>query len=187
MKTYAIITLLFITSVLSVYAYMQNKYNNLEKQYQQYQSHMQQEMSDLEIAFNEAMMRARKSPYVQREVECLAKNIYFEAAHEPYAGKMAVATVTKNRVQSNKYPKTFCAVIYQGCQFSWTCQPGKKVVLNSSAYRAAKRVAEEVLIMGKRSAIIDSSVLFYHADYVSPSWSKTKEVVVKIGTHVFYR
>jgi len=50
----------------------------------------------------------------QEQITCLAKNIYFEAATQSTAGKLAVAFVTKNRVDSNHFPSTFCDVIYEG-------------------------------------------------------------------------
>jgi len=68
------------------------------------------------------------------ELECMSKNIYFEAAMESTAGKLAVAQVTMNRVRSHHYPNTVCKVITQGrhykngfpvkdrCQFSWYCE-----------------------------------------------------------------
>ena len=37
---------------------------------------------------------------VQKQVTCLAENIYFEAAHETEEGKKAVAFVTLNRVRT---------------------------------------------------------------------------------------
>ena len=38
------------------------------------------------------------------QLECMAKNIYFEAAIESTAGKLAVAQVTLNRVNSTRFP-----------------------------------------------------------------------------------
>ena len=62
---------------------------------------------------------------VLREVDCLAKNIYFEAGSESRAGKIAVAEVTMNRVKSREFPRSVCGVVYQKsrniCQFSWVC------------------------------------------------------------------
>ena len=46
----------------------------------------------------------------QKQVTCLAENIYFEAAHEPLDGKKAVAFVTLNRVQSG-YADNICDVV----------------------------------------------------------------------------
>ena len=60
----------------------------------------------------------------QKQVTCLAENIYFEAGHEPLEGKKAVAFVTLNRVQSG-YADNICDVVKQKtgktCQFSWYC------------------------------------------------------------------
>ena len=39
------------------------------------------------------------------ELECMSKNIYFEAALESTAGKLAVAQVTMNRVNSARVSK----------------------------------------------------------------------------------
>ena len=50
---------------------------------------------------------------VEKSLDCLAMNVYREAGHEPFEGKVAVAQVTLNRVNSNKFPRDVCAVVYQ--------------------------------------------------------------------------
>ena len=68
---------------------------------------------------------------------CLAKNIYFESANQPDAGRVAVAQVVLNRVEDLQFPNSICEVVYQAkmrtnckgeevpilnkCQFSWFC------------------------------------------------------------------
>ena len=68
------------------------------------------------------------------EIECLAQNIYFEAAQEPREGQIAVAHVTRNRMISGKYPNTYCGVVkqktYGVCQFSWFCEERAKAIIN---------------------------------------------------------
>ena len=49
----------------------------------------------------------------ERQLDCLAKNIYHEAASEPFEGKVAVAQVTMNRAESGKFPRDVCGVVYQ--------------------------------------------------------------------------
>ena len=49
-----------------------------------------------------------------KQRECLARNIYFEARNEPFAGQFAVAMVTLNRVHDKQFPNTICKVVYQG-------------------------------------------------------------------------
>ena len=48
-----------------------------------------------------------------KDVDCLAKNIYYEAGSEPEEGKVAVAMVTINRVRDGRFGKTVCSVVDQ--------------------------------------------------------------------------
>lgn len=52
------------------------------------------------------------------EIYLLACIIDWEAAYEPYEGKLAVANVVLNRVRSSNYPNSITGVIYQKSQFS---------------------------------------------------------------------
>lgn len=136
-------------------------------------------------------------PIDEREQECLAKNIYFEARNEPYEGKLAVATVTRNRVESGIYPDTYCDVVWQQtkrkdngkkvAQFSWTLDGKPDNPYNLELYQEALEIAEEVLRYGKKSAIIGDRVYHYHAVYVQPKWSRYMKRVTRIGNHIFYR
>lgn len=130
----------------------------------------------------------------ERQLDCLAKNIYFEAATEPFEGKVAVAQVTMNRAESGRFPNDVCAVVYQKniimekvvCQFSWYCENGgsKKIIRYKEQYDESYAVAKKVLLEGFRLDIMKDA-LYYHADYVNPRWGKEK--IGKIGAHIFYR
>ena len=48
-----------------------------------------------------------------KELNCLAKNIFFEAANEPEEGKVAVGLVTLNRASDPRFPRTVCGVVDQ--------------------------------------------------------------------------
>ena len=48
-----------------------------------------------------------------KDVDCLAKNIYYEAGSEPEEGKVAVAMVTINRVRDGRFGRTVCSVVDQ--------------------------------------------------------------------------
>ena len=130
-----------------------------------------------------------------KQVDCLAKNIYYDAGAEPYEGKLAVAQVTLNRVNSGKFPSDICSVVYQKtvdqnlrtvCQFSWTCMVKELVNKNKyvweESYLIAKRALTEPVL---HDTIAESNALYFHAVYVNPGWSKTK-VVKQIGNHIFY-
>ena len=128
--------------------------------------------------------RIRVQAFHERSVECLARNIYYEARGEPAAGQFAVAEVTMNRVASPLYPRTVCDVVYQRAAFSWTLVgplPGPE----GDEWESARRVAEAVYY-GKHIPGVEGA-LFYHATYVKPAWSKQRQRVARIGRHVFYR
>lgn len=127
----------------------------------------------------------------EQQLLCLAKNIYFEAATEPFEGKVAVAQVTLNRVESGKYPPDICKVVFQKnvfydkvvCQFSWYCEAGPKVIRSNHHYQESMEVAKRVLLENYRLPSLKDA-LYYHADYVNPRWNKPK--IVQIGRHIFY-
>ena len=133
------------------------------------------------------------------ELECMSKNIYFEAAMESTAGKLAVAQVTMNRVRSHHYPNTVCKVITQGrhykngfpvkdrCQFSWYCD-GKLDVppTTGSMWRESQEVAKYVLSTPDLMDITDGAT-HYHADYISsPRWADPRRKTAEIDTHIFF-
>ncbi|NDG30786.1 cell wall hydrolase [bacterium] len=129
----------------------------------------------------------------ERQLECLARNIYHEAGSEPFESKVAVAQVTINRSESGMFPSDICKVIYQKnkfmekvvCQFSWYCDnPSKMKLLSSDVYDESYKVAKKVLLEGFRLPGL-TEALYYHADYVNPGWKK--ERVAKIGRHIFYK
>ena len=50
---------------------------------------------------------------INRDLTCLAQNIYYEAGNEVEEGRVAVGLVTINRSQSGRYPSTICGVVNQ--------------------------------------------------------------------------
>ncbi len=129
---------------------------------------------------------------VEKTLDCLAMNVYREAGHEPFEGKVAVAQVTLNRANSGKFPREVCAVVYQKsrftervvCQFSWYCDSKhRNRPVDEEAYEESYRVAKMVFLEDfKLESIKDA--LYYHADYVNPNWKLKR--ITKIGTHIFY-
>jgi len=59
-----------------------------------------------------------KEVAMNNDLECLARNIYYEAASEPTEGKVAVGLVTINRSNSGNFPTTICGVVNQRTNLS---------------------------------------------------------------------
>lgn len=121
-----------------------------------------------------------------REFECMATTIYFEAAIEPYEGKLAVGEVIMNRVDDPKYPATICDVIQQPWQFSWY-KDGVSNLPNRTTHSWGESVRAAEEVMFSVTSRLRSDVQYYHADYVDPYWAKKMTKVTKIGAHIFYR
>jgi len=123
--------------------------------------------------------------YNRKDIACLAKNIYFEAATEPMLGKMAVAQVTINRVKNGHWGETVCDVVNAKDQFSWTNKDDHTIDKDSQAYKDSVSAAKNALTDRRRLRVLKHA-LFYHADYVSPNWADHRQKIGKIGAHVFY-
>lgn len=127
----------------------------------------------------------------QKELDCLAKNIYFEARGEPKRGQVAVARVVANRVEHG-FAETFCDVVYQKsrdargvlCQFSWVCQGKRHVNEKDPAFQNAREIAFRVLAFDDYKHEIPKQTLFFHSTSVKPKWRYKK--VEQIGNHIFY-
>ncbi|MEM7172093.1 MAG: cell wall hydrolase [Pseudomonadota bacterium] len=134
---------------------------------------------------------AQKIAAAERDLFCLAQNIYFEARNEPRWGQVAVAHVVLNRVASTRFPDSVCQVVYQGgrarhrCQFSWYCDGKSETIKNQAAWDRSMNLAEKVY----RGTLSDptGNALWYHADYVSPYWRHAFWQGPTIGRHIFYR
>ena len=147
-----------------------------------------------------------------RAIECLALNMYHEARNQGSAGLLAVTAVVFNRVNDKRFPNTVCEVIEQGptreswktkqtpdpsdakfypiknrCQFSWYCDGRSDIPKEIDTYTRLLTIARSIVYNKIAFIDITDGALFYHAEYVSPSWSKTKQKTAKIGVHIFYR
>jgi spore germination cell wall hydrolase CwlJ-like protein len=119
-----------------------------------------------------------------RDIECLTKNIYYEAGIEDRTGKYAVGHITMNRVNAGHWGKSVCDVVYSKNQFSWT-RIKKLHKPDREKWNESLMVAYDVL-KGYRVKALDNS-LFYHADYIkTPHWVDPKKQVTQIGRHIFY-
>ena len=136
------------------------------------------------------------------ETGCLALNIYHEARGQSIAGQIAVGQVTLNRVRDSRWPNSVCEVITQGphraswkgtgemipirhrCQFSWYCDGKSDKINQPEVYRKIFNLSQ--ILMNQDMIDITSKATHYHADYVQPSWAKTKRRTTKIEDHIFY-
>ncbi|MES2896158.1 MAG: cell wall hydrolase [Pseudomonadota bacterium] len=126
-----------------------------------------------------------------RALRCLSQAVYYESAREPLLGREAVAQVVLNRMRHPAYPKSICAVVYQGsaratgCQFSFTCDGSLAYAPEAGLWRQAQEIAKRALDGHVTKAV--GSATHYHASYVAPYWAPTLVKMKQVGLHIFYR
>lgn len=135
-----------------------------------------------------------------QELNCLALNIYHEARGETLNGKLAVASVTMNRVEHHRYPNTICNVVQQGihyinwkgnempkrhqCQFSWYCDGKSDAVYEDNAWVESLDIALDVL-MGNYTDNTNGATHYYNPNKADPSWAQQYAMTAQHGNHVF--
>jgi N-acetylmuramoyl-L-alanine amidase len=115
---------------------------------------------------------------------CLAEAIYFEARGTGAKGEAAVAHVVVNRAKSPRFPRTVCAVVADGCQFSYRCDGRSDTLAEAGARNRAFRIAEAVL---SGAPDVTQGALFFHSARAAPGWFRSRPRVGQIGGNVFYR
>ncbi len=120
---------------------------------------------------------------VDKEVTCLARNIYHESRSEPIKGQVAVALVTLNRTKHKDYPDTICGVVYEHKQFSWTSNPNK--IVDKEAWDKALEVAQLSIRGNYLRMLPNFNALYFHNVSIRPKW-KTQVRPLRIGNHVFF-
>lgn len=123
-----------------------------------------------------------------KQIHCLARNMYFEAAVEDQDGWIAVANVTLNRTRHPRWPNTICEVVYQPKQFSWTIKDKNTIPADKSLWGDIYSMA--ILVYNSSIGDITDGSVYYHADYIkTPRWVKGEKLVKvdTIGRHIFYK
>lgn len=122
------------------------------------------------------------------DIQCLARNIYYEAGVESDLGKYAVAQVTYNRAVRKGFPNTICGVVNykvkNTCAFSWVCM--NKEAPKGLLWKRSQEIAKDFAEHGVRLYTVREAT-FYHATYIKkPYWAKDMKQVAVIDQHIFY-
>ncbi|GAE27784.1 putative Cell wall hydrolase [Halalkalibacter wakoensis JCM 9140] len=122
---------------------------------------------------------AQEVHLTDQEFDLLARIVRAEAQTEPFEGKVAVADVVLNRVESSHFPDTVKEVIYEPRQF----QP----VSNGQYKRPADQESIEAVeaALSDMRNISEDSLFFYNPDIATNRWLDTRKTAVVIGQHVF--
>jgi spore germination cell wall hydrolase CwlJ-like protein len=118
-------------------------------------------------------------------VACLAEAVYYETLGTSERAAQAVAHVVLNRREHDEFPETVCAVVTEGCQFSYRCD-GKPETLSDDEERERAFRAAGAVLEGHAADPTDGA-LFFHSEEVPPGWFETRDRTIEIGGNIFYR
>lgn len=129
-----------------------------------------------------------------REVDCMAKVIFFEARGESKRGKTLVANVVRNRTQFGKpFATDLCKVVYQPNQFAWTRDARKKSISFKEIARKYGKNEQKAVLESAEIAL--NYVIFQPASITNAThfcskgekcaFKRTK-FLGKVGNHTFY-
>lgn len=135
---------------------------------------------------------------MDKQLECMALNIYHEARGVSEEDQMAVAHTTLNRVASPRFPDSVCAVVRQGkkrggkpvlnkCQFSWYCDGKSDKPKNEEAWQDAIRIAKLAKKWYKAGEDFSAGATHYHANTIKAWWASSMQRTAKLDGHTFYR
>jgi spore germination cell wall hydrolase CwlJ-like protein len=134
-----------------------------------------------------------KYPVKDRDVKCLAENIYHESKGESTRGQYAVADVVMFRTEQRA--STICGVVkeakyrngkplYRKCKFSWFCDNLPDKINDYMGYKKALDIANEVIYNPYYIPVVKAT--YYHSITVRPYWTKGLVYVGRIGRHMFW-
>lgn len=179
---------IFLTTVVPGYGVhkLVNQLAEQQRLHDQYVQETNATISGLSTRVDILGKEYQRSVFFKKEASCLADNIYHEIGVNSEEGMRAVAQVTLNRKREGFAP-TICGVVHQKtgdtCQFSWVCGDHKQP--SAPAYQKAYNIARKSLLNGIALGKLNEA-LYFHADYMKPSWASQKNFVAQIGPHKFY-
>ncbi|WP_216829771.1 cell wall hydrolase [Alkalihalobacterium elongatum] len=132
----------------------------------------------VEKDIEEASAHAVRTSLTKEEKELLERLVTAEAKGEPFEGKVAVAEVVLNRMDSEHFPDELEDVVYQENQFC----PVTNGSINKKATKNAEKAVEEAL---KGTNETNDALFFYNDNIVKTSWLQSKQTTTRIGQHVF--
>ncbi|MGE8206396.1 cell wall hydrolase [Heyndrickxia sp. NPDC080065] len=118
----------------------------------------------------------------EADKDLMARLVFAEAKGEPYAGKVAVATVVLNRLSNQEFPNTISGIINQVESGHYAFTPVQNGSIKTPADSASKKAVNEALALRGQG---NGSIYFYNPKTAKSKWVFSRTVITKIGNHVF--
>jgi len=138
--------------------------------------------------FVERTVNIISTPFLSdKDVECLARNIFYESRGEPTEGKVAVGIVTVNRSQDPRYPSSVCDVVKQRTTVTVPQQVTTVKTVKPTVFGPVKQITETQTTMVKKVVCQFSWTCMRVAKIREddPLWIESREVAEKIARNEY--
>ena len=107
--------------------------------------------------FVERTVNLIATPFLSdKDIECMARNIFYEAGSEPTEGKIAVGIVTLNRTQDGRFGKSVCDVV-KARTVVVKNQEIKKTEVVKTGYFGRPEMTEQKVVVAKEVPVCQFS------------------------------
>lgn len=122
-----------------------------------------------------------------QDMDIAARTIAGEARGEPYEGQVAVGCVILNRWRIGMGKSLFETCLQQ-YQFScWNTEdPNRRYISQMRTSHKVYQTAMKALMDAIDDPLRYGPITHYHAEGITPGWTKSMHRVIQIGKHVFY-
>lgn len=118
--------------------------------------------------------------FSENDLNLMANAVYGEARGEPYEGQVAIAAVILNRVKNANFPNTVAGVIFEPLAFT--------AVADGQIWLEPDETAKRAVMDAINGWDPTGGLLYYYNPATATSqWMFNREVVLRIGNHVFVR
>ncbi len=116
--------------------------------------------------------------FSQNDIQLMAQAVHGEARGEPYEGKVAVAAVILNRIESSTFPDTISGVIYEPLAFTAVAD-GQ---INMQPDESSREAVMDAINGWDPSA---GAIYYFNPDTATSDWIWSRPQIKKIGKHIF--
>ncbi len=116
--------------------------------------------------------------FSKSEIRLLAQTVHGEARGEPYIGKVAVAAVVLNRLESPLFPNTISGVIFQPGAFTAVADGQIWLEPDETSYKAVMDAINGWDPTG-------NALYYFNPKTATSKWIWTRPQIKRIGDHIF--
>ncbi|MGM7701383.1 spore cortex-lytic enzyme [Pseudalkalibacillus sp. Hm43] len=130
------------------------------------------------IAGHQTFSTIYNTTFSEEEIQMMAQMVHGEARGEPYKGKVAVASVILNRVDSSKFPNEVEDVLFESLAFTAVADGQYNMSPDKDAYRAVYHA-----IQGWDPS--KGATFYFNPNTATSDWIWSRTQITQIGKHIF--